>query len=52
MTAKQTGAIVLWLFFKSHKCECHAALELLEFNSTNDVFLYKGCMAKIILFAL
>ena len=36
---------------KSHKCKCHAALELLEFNSSNDVSLYKGCMAKTIRFA-
>ena len=35
---------------KSHKCKCQAALELPEFNSANDVFLYKGCMAKTILF--
>ena len=35
---------------KSHKCKCHdAALELLEFNSLNDVFIDSGCMAKIIL---
>ena len=37
--------------FKSHKCKCLAALELLEFNSLNDVFLETGCMAKIIVFA-